>query len=579
MVAVGSVAMASVQDASIVIDHALNSPTLTIRYSGAHVAMVELRLNGVSYATRNTDAALGKGETNFSIEPSSLVNGDNDVDVRLYDKTGKLLGAEHSTVTSDDGRKAPVFLEMPKMGATVQGPVQITLGFGKDLKNIYASFFIDNQFKSMTNTAPFSYLWDTTHDSNGWHDLEAWVVDDSSSTFKSRKVRIFVNNPGGLTNRQFQPEPTVVPIPKPPTAPTPKTIALETSVPTPTASLQSVSTGAKTGSLAAVTAATTAAHSVAPTVVAKTAAPKHVAFSTMSNTVKATVGVAAGVKGSNLGTPTMAGPRILLPTGKRVAEDGKQALSGPIGSTKFHPTKTVALAATTKVVSLPKVNATPSVPAVPKVTPATTMLITVVKAKPAAQPKAQPKVAIVVPQPKAAQPATKVAVKLQPKAATKAVVQPKVQKASTAAVAKVTPAVKAVKTIAIGHGTKLATNGTYAISLNAKPVEFDAVKPRVENNVPLTPFRYLFEQSGGKVAWTNKTKSVTANGQGKDVYIKIGDKLAKVNNLPVELDLTPFIENGRTIVPLSFIKDALDVEVDYDPVTNHVLITSIKKKK
>jgi hypothetical protein len=37
------------------------------------------------------------------------------------------------------------------------------------------------------------------------------------------------------------------------------------------------------------------------------------------------------------------------------------------------------------------------------------------------------------------------------------------------------------------------------------------------------------------------------------------------------------LERGRTIVPLSFIRDSLNVEVEYDPSTGHVLITTKKK--
>jgi hypothetical protein len=249
------------------------------------------------------------------------------------------------------------------------------------------------------------------------------------------------------------------------------------------------------------------------------------------------------------------------------------------------------------VPSLPKT--TVAKPVTPKVEPSISIVVVkqpaakiqaqqvaIVKPTPKAQPAAQPKTTT-QPKPVSAQPKPSVVKSsvaptpkpvAAPKVAPAKATQPQPQKASTAAVSKAAAAVSATKYIAVSHGTKLANTASYSISLNAKPVKFDSVKPRVTDNVPLTPFRYLFEQSGGKVSWTNKTKSVTANGQGKDIYIRIGDKLAKVNNLPIQLDLTPFIENGRTIVPLSFIKDALDVEVDYDPVTNHVLITSIKKK-
>jgi hypothetical protein len=40
------------------------------------------------------------------------------------------------------------------------------------------------------------------------------------------------------------------------------------------------------------------------------------------------------------------------------------------------------------------------------------------------------------------------------------------------------------------------------------------------------------------------------------------------------METAPYIDRGRTIVPLSFIDDALNVNVDYDKETGHVLITS-----
>ena len=42
------------------------------------------------------------------------------------------------------------------------------------------------------------------------------------------------------------------------------------------------------------------------------------------------------------------------------------------------------------------------------------------------------------------------------------------------------------------------------------------------------------------------------------------------------LKALPFLERGRTIVPLSFINGALSFKVEYDAKTNHVLITKNK---
>jgi hypothetical protein len=81
------------------------------------------------------------------------------------------------------------------------------------------------------------------------------------------------------------------------------------------------------------------------------------------------------------------------------------------------------------------------------------------------------------------------------------------------------------------------------------------------------------EKSGGKVKWANSDKSVNATSEGKNIWFKVGESTAKVNNAPFILELAPYIDRGRTIVPLSFMKDALDVNIQFDPATGHVLIT------
>jgi len=127
--------------------------------------------------------------------------------------------------------------------------------------------------------------------------------------------------------------------------------------------------------------------------------------------------------------------------------------------------------------------------------------------------------------------------------------------------------------LSISYGSRLPNIGNYTILLNNSIVPFD-VLPKVVNGVPLTPFRHLFEQAGGKVKWEHASKTVLANGMGFDLSMKIGNPFALVNDEKIRMEMAPFIEKGRTVVPLSFIHDSLNVNVDYDPNTGHVLITT-----
>lgn len=437
-------------EAKILIDRSANSPTLNIKFSGVAATMVELRVNGTSFGTKPVTSKNKQGESSFTLDPSLLSEGDNEIEVRLFDKDGRLLGTERTIVTTDTGERGPVYLINPKVGSTIMGPIEIKVGFGRELKNSYVSFFVNGQFRSMTNVRPFAFIWDTSRETNGWHEVEAWVVDDASNTFKTRKVKVFVNNPGGRTNRNPDPTP-------PTTAVAPPKSLVTNPIPT------------KVPATAATTVAATAT----------VAAP-----------------VAAATQATNDVKPITA-PRTTLKT-----VDTGQAVS--MGSRNITPTVT-----------------NPTTTVVPKGT-----------------------------------------------------IEVKIANPKTTGVTSAAAALGTSK-IAIAKGQRLPNVGSFTIVLNAAPVAFD-VQPRVQDGIALTPFRALFEQAGGKVDWENLSKALTASGMGKDVFVKIGDRTALVNKIEVSMELAPFIERGRTMVPLSFIRESLDVEVDYDPATGHVLIT--KKK-
>jgi len=130
--------------------------------------------------------------------------------------------------------------------------------------------------------------------------------------------------------------------------------------------------------------------------------------------------------------------------------------------------------------------------------------------------------------------------------------------------------------IAITKGQKLPNMNSLVLLYNKQFVDFD-VQPRVENGIPLTPIRHLLEKAGGEVNWKAFEKIVEAKAQGREIFIAIGNKDAKVNGKVVEMETAPFIDNGRTVVPLSFIQETLNVNIEFDPATGHVLITPVKK--
>lgn len=128
----------------------------------------------------------------------------------------------------------------------------------------------------------------------------------------------------------------------------------------------------------------------------------------------------------------------------------------------------------------------------------------------------------------------------------------------------------------VGAGSLLGIRGsTFDVAFDDTRIAFD-VPPRVEHGLPFAPFRQIFEHTGGKVGWYGKAQMVRAVNSTREIEIKVGHKEARVNNQPVQMESQPYIDRGRTIVPLSFIQDALDVNVQYDKQTGRMLIESKK---
>ena len=123
-------------------------------------------------------------------------------------------------------------------------------------------------------------------------------------------------------------------------------------------------------------------------------------------------------------------------------------------------------------------------------------------------------------------------------------------------------------------GDKLIIPGsTFQVVFDNTRIVFD-VPPRVEDGVPLAPFRQIFEHTGGWLFWYPQSRTVRAVNAEREIELRIGQPSAQVNNQTLSMEVAPFIDRGRTIVPLSFVRDALDVKIHYDPKTGNLLIES-----
>jgi len=111
------------------------------------------------------------------------------------------------------------------------------------------------------------------------------------------------------------------------------------------------------------------------------------------------------------------------------------------------------------------------------------------------------------------------------------------------------------------------------VFLDNKQIKFD-VEPVIEKGRTLVPLSTIFEALGVKLDWDENGQAVTGMRGNKVISLKIGERIAKVDNYSVILDVLPCIKKGRTLVPLQFISEALGTLIKWNGATRTVEITS-----
>ncbi len=115
------------------------------------------------------------------------------------------------------------------------------------------------------------------------------------------------------------------------------------------------------------------------------------------------------------------------------------------------------------------------------------------------------------------------------------------------------------------------TVGDKDANVFGKDVKND-VAPIIVGSRTMLPIRFVAEALGATVDWNEATQTVTIEKDGVKVQIIIGADYAYINGEKVKLDVPAFIENGRTYLPLRFVAEALGADVNWDAVTQQIVI-------
>ncbi|GAB4452272.1 MAG: hypothetical protein OHK0029_02850 [Armatimonadaceae bacterium] len=475
------------------------------------VVKAELWVDGVKWASRPLEVPQLKNILSFDVDASTLTTGKHQFLIKVYSADGSVshsrveirIAGFDSTSASGPEMKFHSLAE----GQKVSGVVELMLDVKpKGGVNPYVTIYIDKQFKTLKNYPPYNYLWDTTTVTNGYHIVEAMGYTENANASTTRRMKVFVDNPGGATvamkavpdlDKKAQPAPLTKTVAdaKPLEIPVPKAAKVETAKP------------------------------VLPAL-PKIESPATVAAPDLEQSAPVTEIQTLGNFAHPVGNAMM-----VLPDSSKSVRKNAATVSAP---------RTGVLAMKSGSEAAPVVQTVSAAPQKASVVP-------VVPVNPVKATAAAPKAAV----PMAKSSGSVKVTKSTPRAA-------------------VRPAGPSVMEMMKGGSAHFQP---LQVAFDGSSIAFD-VQPRVEAGLPLAPFRHIFEHSGGQVMWVAETKVVRAVSADREVVISVGKNTARVNGQNVSLDRAAFIDRGRTMVPLSFVGQALDVDVQYDPATGRVSITS-----
>ena len=95
-----------------------------------------------------------------------------------------------------------------------------------------------------------------------------------------------------------------------------------------------------------------------------------------------------------------------------------------------------------------------------------------------------------------------------------------------------------------------------------------------EDGRTLVALRPIFDALDVSLHWDSETQTAIGQKENNILQLTIGNSTAKINNETIDLDTPGQIKNGKTLVPARFIAESLGATVNFDNSSNAVIIST-----
>jgi len=110
------------------------------------------------------------------------------------------------------------------------------------------------------------------------------------------------------------------------------------------------------------------------------------------------------------------------------------------------------------------------------------------------------------------------------------------------------------------------------VFVDGRPIT-TTVKPFISNGRTLIPIRAVTEAIGAQVDWDSASRTVTITRAAKEIVMVIDEEYALVDDEQVKLDVAPCIVNNTTFLPLRFVSEQFSQRVDWNSAERTVMIS------
>lgn len=118
--------------------------------------------------------------------------------------------------------------------------------------------------------------------------------------------------------------------------------------------------------------------------------------------------------------------------------------------------------------------------------------------------------------------------------------------------------------------TTALASGEVNVTVNSIPVDMEGV---IVDGRTMVPVRGVFEKIGYNVDWNSDTKTATLTKGSNKVEITSGNTYFTYNGTQITPDVPQQIIDGRFMLPLRAVGEALNAKVDWDSETKTAAIT------